>query len=361
MEGESKEIYRLIAIERKLRTLLRGKRLSLDSENTGVVEMADFGRQCEALAEYAAKTIEEVPGVAQVAEDLELAARLAALLETLPFSEARVEQQLAPLEAAARKVEAAKHAGGRVAEPKEVVALSTLARAERERFEPFFPFEGEILESAPGLVDRALLVRLLRRALLDHDASQPFALTLGTDGMLRFEGFEVAVEPLGEDLERSAAEPPEVAQVLDMRDHTPDEALRTFLLAKAVDEAAHVLLAPRLSTPGLSEQARALPTRPGKRFAIRPEALRHAAIEGWDEREAARLAEKLAARRLGPDAARLPKGAYLIRLFLSESDVLAADLIWLGVALRRMEKGEDVPGAAERGLRSLRSLLGLLG
>ena len=304
---ESREIYRLIAIERKLRTLLRGKRLSLDSERTGVVEMADFGRQCEALAEYAARTVEEVPGVARVAEDLELAARLAARLESLPFSEGRVERQLAPLEAAARKVEAAKQAGGRVEEPREVVSLSTLARAERELFEPFFGFAGEIRESAPGYVDRALLVRLLRRALLDHDAEEPFALSLGEDGVLRFAGFEVAAEPLGDGLERSPNEPPEVARVLDMHEQTPDDALRRFLLAKAVDEAAHALVAPRLATPGLSEQARGLPTPVLRR--------------SWLER----------------------------------------NLIWLGLALRRMEKGEDVEGASERALRSLRRLLGLLG
>ena len=84
-------------------------------------------------------------------------------------------------------------------------------------------------------------------------------------------------------------------------------------------------------------------------------------VLGWDTQEAVRLAEKLAARRLCPESARLPKGAYLLRLFLSEDDALAADLLALGPALRRMEKGEEVEGTGPRAERALLSLLGLLG
>ena len=77
--------------------------------------------------------------------------------------------------------------------------------------------------------------------------------------------------------------------------------------------------------------------------------------------EAARAVEKLAARRIGPEWARVPRGAYLLRLFFSENDALAADLLALGPALRRMEKGEEALGTVPRAERALRGLLGLLG
>ena len=48
------------------------------------------------------------------------------------------------------------------------------------------------------------------------------------------------------------------------------------------------------------------------------------------EQEAARLVEKLAARRLGPDAARLPRGVYLFRLFISDDDDLAGQHAGVG-------------------------------
>ena len=182
---------------------------------------------------------------------------------------------------------------------------------------------------------------------------------MGENGIMRYAGTAVAVEPIGDELERSSNEPAEVARVLDMREGTDDDALRGFLLVKAVDEALIAVLKPRLSAPGLAEQARALPTLPGKRHTVRPEAVQHD-VAGWDEGTAARLAGKLAARRLGLDAARLPKGAYLLRLFVSESDALAADLFWLATALRRMEKGEDVEDAQPRALRALNGLMGLL-
>ena len=77
--------------------------------------------------------------------------------------------------------------------------------------------------------------------------------------------------------------------------------------------------------------------------------------------EAARTAERVADRRAGPEYARLPKGAYLLRLFYSEDDTLAADLLALGPALKRMEKGEGAPGTGPAAERALRGLFGLLG
>jgi hypothetical protein len=57
----------------------------------------------------------------------------------------------------------------------------------------------------------------------------------------------------------------------------------------------------------------------------------------------------------------VPKGAYVLRLFYSEDDALAADLLALGPALRRMEKGEGAAGTGPAAERALRGLLGLLG
>ena len=92
---------------------------------------------------------------------------------------------------------------------------------------------------------------------------------------------------------------------------------------------------------------------------VRPEAVARP-VAGWDAQEAARAAERLAARRGGPEYARVPKGAYLLRLFYSEDDTLAADLLALGPALRRMEKGEATPGTGPAAERALRGLFGLL-
>jgi len=362
VDQDNPALYRLIAIKRKLRDLLMSKRLSLDPENTGVVEMADFGKRCEALAVYAAKSIEEVPSVATVAEDLELAARLAALMETLPRSRERVDKQLRPIEEVAQVVEGAMKAGAVPREEPVMVSLAALANAEKDLFGPFVKFAGEIRESTQGMARRGELRRALRRALLDHyqeEEEGPFSLEVA-DGILRFGEMAVGVEVVGGELERSANEPREVAQVLDMRDGTDDCALRSFLLVKAVDEALFAVISPRLATPALAEQARTLPVRPGKRRVVRPEAVTRA-VAGWDVAEAARLAEKLAARRLGPDAARLPKGAYLLRLFVSNSDGQASDLLRLSTALRRMEKGEEVEDTDTVALRALRGLLGMLG
>lgn len=361
--------YRLRNLRRELRDLLMGRRLAADPES-GVTELADFGKRCTALAELAGQSVVELAAgggaeaecARRVAEEIELACRLAALLETLPRSPQRLDRQCRPLEEALAMAEAALQAECVLEEPATLTSLAALARRERDLFGSFLDFSGRIEEGPAGLVEHGRVRRALRRALLEHaeGGQGAFALGVDKDGVLRFLDFEFAAEAAAAGLARVPQEPPEVKKALDLREAAPDDALKDFLLVKAVDEALFALLAPQLSGHELPERARALPQRPGKRFSVRPEALR-TDVSGWDTGEAARLVEKLAARRLGPEAARLPKGAYLLRLFLHADDALAADLLALGPALRRMEKGEAVAGTAEPAERALRSLLGLLG
>jgi len=356
--------YRLRNLARRLRDLLMSRRLSADPERTGIVELADFGRRCDELGRFAGESATELRprsrSAADAAEEVELAARLAALQETLPKSPARIERQCGVLEEAARAVDATLEAECQLEEPATLTSLATLAREERKLFESFVDFTGRVEEGAPGRAVRGPIRRALRRALLDHEGPAPFELSVTRDGVLRFGGQEHAVEPTGGGFARSPHEPPEVKRALDLHEAAPDPALKEFLVVKAVDEALHALLAPRLASPELLSRARALPRRPGKRMAVRPEAVQCAA-EGWDANEAARCVEKAAARRLGPEWARLPRGAYPLRLFWSTDDGLAADLLALGTALRRMEKGEAVAGTGPRAERALRGLLGLLG
>jgi hypothetical protein len=164
------------------------------------------------------------------------------------------------------------------------------------------------------------------------------------------------VEPSG--VPRSPLETQEVRRALDLRETAPDEALRDFLLVKAVDEALFAFLGPRLMSREIEEKARAVPRRPGKRMVVRPEAVARP-VAGWDVQEAARLVERVADRRAGPEIARIPKGAYLLRLFYSEDDALAADLLALGPPLRKMEKGEAVEGTGQAAERALRALFAL--
>ncbi|MHC4550650.1 MAG: hypothetical protein ACYTEZ_17960 [Planctomycetota bacterium] len=359
--------YRLRNVRRELKNLLLGRRLAADPERTGVVELADFGKRCDALADFAAQSLSELAAVGgeeaacarRAVEEVELAARLAARMETLPRSAARLDRQCRLLEEALGGLEAALQAECLLEEPPVWLSLSTLARQERDLFAPFVDFEGRLEEAPAGLVERGAVRRALRRALLAH-AAGPFTLSVSKDGVLRFADLAYETEAAPGGLARSPREPPEVKKALDLREAAPDPALRDFLLVKAVDEALCALLAPRLHGHELAERARALPRRPGKRTAIRPEAVQRD-VAGWDVKEAVRAAEKLAARRLGPEWARLPKGAYPLRLFVSENDELAADLLVLGPALRRMERGEVVEGSGPRAERALRGLLGLLG
>ena len=346
--------------------MVMSHRLSADPES-GVVELADFGKRCDALAAFCAESLVELEGARgeeaicarRIVEDTELAARLAAEMETLPRTPKRVGDQCSLLEEVTRRTDAAIAVECRLEEPTVVMSLATVARAERDRFSPFVDFEGRIEDCPPGEIDRAQLLRTLRRAVLDHEGG-PFPLSVSKQGVLRFGEFEFRAEAVAEGVARSPHEPPEVRKALDMREGVPDPALADFLLVKAVDEALFALLSPRLAEPSLVEKARALPRKPGKRLNIRPEAVRRP-VEGWDEAEAARGAEKVAARRLGPDWARLPRGAYILRLFFSENDELAADLLALGPALRRMEKGDEVTDVAPGAERALGGLLGLLG
>ena len=366
--------YRLRALERKLDDLRRGRRLSADPERTGVVDMADFGRRCEGVADHAAESMlgllaqEDAPSrcVARVAEEIELAARAATLLETLPKSPTRLEQQLTLLDEAAQAVAAARASSLELQERPVLAGIAALARRERALFEPLVTFTGRIEEAPAGMVDVAAVRRALRRALLEHalgGVEEPFSLSVSHDGVLEFGEREFRSETVADALARGPHEPPGVRQALDLRASTEDEALQDFLLVKAVDEALAAVLGPGLSGNAWLNRARELPRKPGKKLTLRPEALRRP-VTGWDVDEAVRAAERLANRRLGPEWARLPRGAYLLRLFGSEDDVLAGDLLALGPALRRMEKGEapeDPDAVRERARRALAALLGMLG
>jgi len=366
--------HRLRNLARRLRDLLMGRRLSADPERTGVVSLGDFGLKCDKVAELAGESVVELAArrseaarcAARLCEELELAARAAALLETLPRTPARIDRQCELLEEVQARIAAALE-GEEVSLPEDiaVLSLSALVGDERELFAPFVTFSGELEPARPGRIDAGRVRRRLRRALLEHaEAGEgPFRLEVDGDGVLRFGEFEFRAEPVAASearFERAAHEPPEVRKILDLREQAPDEALADFLLVKAVDETLLAVLQPHLSGNALATKARNLPRRPGKRFAVRPEAVA-SDIEGWDRAEAARGVEKVAARRAGPEWARLPKGAYLLRLFLGADEALTADLLALGPALKRMEKGEAAPGARERGERALRALLSRLG
>jgi hypothetical protein len=368
MSSPTNPEWRLRNLHRRLRDLLMSHRLSADPERTGVVELRDFGKAANDLADFAGQSVKEMEGVRgpegecgrRVAETVELAARAAARFEEIPRTPRRVAAQSAFLEEAARDIEAALKAECRLEEPPAVVSLSILARRERDLFAPLVTFEGRIEDSPPGMVEHGRVRRALRRAVLGHPGG-PFRVEATKDGALRFGEAEfraAAAEAKG--VPRSPLEPPEVKRALDLHDAAPDPALKEFLLVKAVDEALFAFLGPRLGSHELEGRARAVPRGGGKRGAVRPEQVARP-VAGWDVQEAARAVERVADRRAGPEWGRLPKGAYLLRLFYSEDDALAGDLLALGPALRRMEKGESVPGTGPAAERALRGLLGLLG
>ncbi|HEX5137809.1 MAG TPA: hypothetical protein VFY93_12605 [Planctomycetota bacterium] len=382
--------WRLRNLHRRVRDLLMGHRLSADPERTGIVELSDFGKAADELADFAAQSVKDMEGVRgpegecgrRIAETVELAARAAARFEELPKTPKRVGQQCAFLEEAERDLDAALRAECRLEEPPGLVSLSQLARRERDLFAPLVTFEGGIEDSPPGMVAHRRIRRALRRAIVGH-AGGPFRLEVSRDGTLTFDvptpvevagkvitdAQEVPVlrqqiafrveQPVTSGVPRSPLEPPEVKRALDLRETAPDVALKDFLLVKAVDEALFAFLEPRMRSHEIEEKARALPRRPGKRAVVRPEGVARAAA-GWDVQEAARIAERAADRRAGPEFVRVPKGAYLLRLFYSEDDTLAADLLSLGPALRKMEKGEAVEGTGPAAERALLGLLGLL-
>jgi hypothetical protein len=391
MSSPANPEWRLRNLQRRLRDLLMSHRLAADPEKTGVVELRDFGKAASELADFAAQSVVEMEGARgaegacgrRIAETIELAARTAARFEELPRTPKRIEQQCAFLEEAARDLDAALKAECRLEEEPVLVSLSHLARRERDLFSPLVTFEGRIEDAKPGLVEHRRIRRALRRAIVEHPGG-PFRLEVSRDGTLAFDvdtepdpaapvaagtGVEASqprqlafraeqVESTG--VVRSPLEPPEVKRALDLRETAPDAGLKEFLLVKAVDEALFAFLAPKLKGHELESKARAVPRRPGKRAPVRPEAVTRA-VAGWDAAEAARAVERVADRRAGPEYARVPKGAYLLRLFYTEDDVLAADLLSLGPALRKMEKGEAVEGTEPVAERALRGLLGLFG
>jgi len=367
MSSSANPEWRLRNLHRRLRDLVMGHRLSADPEKTGIVELGDFGKNANDLADFAARSVKEMEGARgpegacgrRIAETVELAARAAARFEELPRTPKRIGQQSAFLEEAVRDVEAALKSGCLLEERPAVVSLSALARRERDLFAPLVTFEGRIEDVPPGLLEHGRVRRALRRAILGHETG-PFLLEVSKDGALRFAGMEVRAEVAeATGVPRSPLEPPEVKRALDLRETAPDPALKEFLLVKAVDEALYAFLAPRLRSHELEERARAVPRRPGKRAPVRPEAVARP-VAAWDTQEAARAVERVADRRAGPEFARLPKGAYLLRLFYAENDALAADLLALGPALRRMEKGEAAAGTGPAAERALLGLFGLL-
>lgn len=360
--------YRLRNLARRLNDLLLGRRLSADAEESGVVDLSDYGKKCEEFAEFCAKSLQELaaaqaPEAAcarRILEDAENAARLAALLETLPAAPARRNAQCDLLEEVDRELRVALKSELRSTEEPVTGSYAPMVRREAELFRPFVEIELRLQTPAPRSIRRQEARRALRRALLQNPRLE---ITLDGDGTLRFldlefraEGGAPADSAHGGLLTRSADEPPEVRRALDLHAASPDEALREFLLAKAAEEAASALVLPRLGSNEWLARARAFPRKEGKRGAVRPESVA-AKAPGWDPAEAARFVEKLSDRRAGPEWARLPKAAYPIRLLLIEEDPLAADLLALGPALRRMEKGERAPGSPEIALRALRRLL----
>jgi len=367
MSSKVEPEYRLRNLQRQVRDLLLGRRLAADPERTGVVDLSDFAARCEAVAEFAAQSVKELLELggsrarcaATACEEVELASRLAARLESLPPGGERTHRQCTLLEEAKARVRAALESELSLEEPAALVNPGALAGKEREFFEPFFEFTGRLEAARPGRLEAGGVRRALRRALLEHFEG-PFSLRVSRTGVIEFAGLRFEAQPEGETLARGAHEPPEVKKALDLRESAADPALADFLLVKAVDEALFAIVAPQLRGSRLTEQARALPRRPGKRMAVRLEAVR-LPIPGWDAKDAARGVERLAARRAGPRWARLPRGAYFLRLFFGGSDELAADLLALGPVLRRMEKGEAVAGTAERAERALRGLVALLG
>lgn len=355
MSSKVDPLHRLVSLRRKLVDALMGRRLMADPERTGVVDMGDFGKRLAALATLAT---ESVAAVGPPAEEVELAARLAARMETLPRTPQRVGRQCDVLDEALRHVEAAIKAEGALRERPSTVSLSVLARREGDLFAGLCEIEGRLEDSKASSVDAGAIRRALRRALLDHEG--PFPLSVDRAGTLRFPGHEFAPGPAPEGLPRSGAEPPEVKKALDLHEATSDPGLRDFLMVKALDELVFAILAPRMGSHALIEKALALPRHPGKRMAVRPEVVTFD-IPGWQPSEAASAVEKFAARRIGPEWARMPKAAYLLRLLLGVEDSIAADLLALGPALRRLEKGENVEGSGDRAEGALRGLLGLLG
>jgi hypothetical protein len=355
--------YRLRNLARRLNDLLLGRRLSADSEESGVVDLSDYGKKCEEFAEFCAKSAQELaaqqaPEAAcarRILEDAENAARLAGLLETLPATPARRNAQCDLLEEVDRDLKVALKTELRSTEEPASGSYAPVVRREAELFRPFVEIELKLEPAAPRSIRRNEARRALRRALLQGGRLR---ISLDAEGTLRFLDREFRAEggaPQGA-LPRSADEPPEVRRALDLHDAAADEGLREFLLAKAAEEAAAALVLPRLGSNEWLARAREFPRKEGKRGAVRPESV-SAKAAGWDAAEAGRFVEKLADRRAGPEWARLPKAAYPIRLLLIEEDPLAADLLALGPALRRMEKGERAPGSTEAALRALRRLL----
>ena len=366
--------YRLRNLKRRLTDLLMSRRLAANSEATGVVELGDFGKKCDRLANFAAESLEELNAArgtearcaGRIAEEVELAARLCARIETLPRSAGNIHLQCDLLEEPTQKLDAALRVELLLEEPPVRMGLGPFAESEKELFEEFLEFEGEIAQPPPTLAPRGDLLRHLRRALLEHEEGA-FKLSVTADGKMEFgeflfdsaDGAEAAEEQSGGPLPRSANEPKDTKQALDLFEISDDEGLKDFLLVKAIDAALPTILAPKLGGNEWLDKARALPHRPGKRQGVRPEAVQQP-VEGWDIKTAQRAADRMAARRAGPEWAKLPNAAYLIRLFWLDDDALAADLLALGPALRQMEKGETVEDVRDRAERVWRAVSGLL-
>ena len=353
--------YRLRNFKRSLTDLLMSRRLSADPEATGVVELGDFGKKCRTLAEFAAESAQGMTGAgARIAEELELAAGISARLEETPRNKARINRQCELLEDVSRMIDAALAVELDLQEEDISYGLGSLAQAERANFELLMEFEGKMRTPPPRKIPFGPIRRALRRALLDHEEG-PFHLTVTKQGVLEFgdQAYDPGGAPVAKGLPRSVNEPAATKQALDLFAASDDEGLKDFLLCKAIDAALQAHVVPQLGSHAWINRARMLPKGAGKRAGVRPDKVRMP-IEGWDEAEAARAADRLAAKRAGPEWARIPKAAYPMRLFGMEDDELTADILALGGPLKAMEKGEAVEGVRPVAERVWAKVAGLL-
>ena len=140
--------YRLRNLKRRLTDLLMSRRLAANSEATGVVELGDFGKKCDRLADFAAESLKELNAArgtearcaARIAEEVELAARLCARIETLPRSAGNIHLQCDLLEEPTQKLDAALRVELLLEEPPVRMGLGPFAESERDLFEEFLEF-----------------------------------------------------------------------------------------------------------------------------------------------------------------------------------------------------------------------------
>jgi len=192
--------FRLRNLQRRLNDLLLGRRLSADSETSGVVDLTDYGKRCEEFAafcaqgaaELAAATTPEAQCARRILEDAENAARLAALFETLPDGPRRRNAQCDLLEEVDRDLRAALKTELRMTEAPVNASYAPMVRREAELFRPFVEIALRLETPPPLPIRRNEARRALRRALL---ASERIEISVDAEGTLRFLDREFRAEP----------------------------------------------------------------------------------------------------------------------------------------------------------------------